>query len=147
MQRARYVNFTGSGKAMQFAAVLPVHRGIGGISELRLQAVAAGGRENIELSSRLLRPDRSAPWHEPAVVLSALTNVSFSYYGTRHGRGAPEWQNAWRAADRLPSLVQLRYTDAHGKPVRVLLPVEVPEPRSRAGLFDRLEGEVGAEEL
>lgn len=146
-ERARYAHFEGSGKAMQFAGVLPAHRGIAGISELRLQAVAKGGQESIEFTSRLLRPDRNAAWHEPAVVLSGLANVNFSYYGTRNGKQAPRWQSAWRAAGRLPSLVQLRFTDAYGKPARLLLPVEVPEPRSRMGIFDSRDGEIEAEEF
>ncbi|MGQ0658439.1 MAG: prepilin-type N-terminal cleavage/methylation domain-containing protein [Chromatiales bacterium] len=137
-ERARYAYFDGGSKAVQFAGRLPAQHGIGGVYELRLQAVARRGREKLEFTYRLLRPD-SGPkpdWHEPAVLLGNVTGVTFSYFGAARANTAPQWQSKWLAADRLPSLVQVRYTDARGQPGRLIVSIEAPEPRNRSGMFD-----------
>lgn len=119
--------FDGSARRLEFAGVLPLHRGVGGVYLLRLGVSGFGAHQNLTFRYRLLRDAAARPhprWQRTKVLLDGLNNVNFSYYGSRKAGSRPVWQADWHAVDHLPQLVRLRYASATEGRVDLILPLE-----------------------
>jgi general secretion pathway protein J len=108
------VAFMGKPDSLQFAAILPAHRGVGGLYLISIKGVGA----KLLFSYRLAQPGGQDPQaggqkgkENRVVLVNALKRVEFSYYG-RQGKGkakniTPRWWREWRDPARLPNLVRL----------------------------------------
>ena len=108
----RRLIFEGKSDEIRFAALLPAHRGGGGVQLVTLKHHRAGKRRPLELHYRYADPehplDGPAPEPERVILLEDVDGVSFSYFGKHGTDSEPAWRDAWQDKERLPGLVSLK---------------------------------------
>jgi general secretion pathway protein J len=140
------VAFVGGPDSFQFAAILPAHRGVGGLYLISLKRSDA----KLVFSYRLAQPGGQGlqagaqKGRETSVALvNALKQVEFSYYG-KQGKGSgknipPRWWRQWKDPARLPKLIRmtLRTSDSLDPWPEIVVPVHAEvhadEPQFRLG--------------
>jgi general secretion pathway protein J len=105
------VAFKGRSEALHFAAILPAHRGEGGLYLVSIEAAHSDQGYQLIFSYRLARPEfqnfETAP-QKPVVLIQNLENAEFAYYGKRKKEEEARWHNRWGDRKNLPQLVRLR---------------------------------------
>ncbi len=122
--------FQGEPWRVGFTALLPTQQGVGGLYRLALYAEPHAGGERLVLSYRLYRPS-TVPSPQPArrrVLLGALQQIAFDFYGLQDGGARSGWQPEWRHAQRLPEMVRLRYWSKSMGARGVIVPLRLGAP-------------------
>jgi general secretion pathway protein J len=108
------VAFKGRSEALHFAAILPAHRGEGGLYLVSIEAAHSDQGHQLIFSYRLARPEiqnfetKEAP-DKPVVLIEKLENAEFAYYGSkREKEEEARWHSRWGYGKNLPLLVRLR---------------------------------------
>ncbi len=107
------VAFRGEPERLYYAAILPSHRGIGGLYLVSIEAVRGPRGPGLVFSYRLATPEIQgfevgAEPDERVVLLEDVEEVEFSYYGKQEKEEEARWQARWKDPKRLPRLVRLR---------------------------------------
>ena len=115
------LRFVGEVDRMRFVADLPDYLGHGGpyIHEFHLEDAGAGDGHDLMLSLSVLQPlDADAGVVEPLPpepLARDIQSVRFRYRSL-DAEGRPgEWQEAWRASERLPLQVEITIRDGEGR--------------------------------
>jgi general secretion pathway protein J len=107
------VAFKGGSEALHFAAILPAHRGEGGLYLVSIEAADSYPAHRLIFSYRLARPEiqdfetKEVP-DERVVLVENLENAEFAYYGKREKEEEARWHSRWGDRKNLPRLVRLR---------------------------------------
>lgn len=107
------VAFEGYRNAVRFAAILPIHRGVGGIYFVSVAAEGADDSQQLALSYRLARPldfvEGDPESEERTVLVDKLTDAQFQYYGSVTNEEPPSWMTEWPNEQQLPEMVRVRF--------------------------------------
>jgi general secretion pathway protein J len=108
------VAFNGGSEALHFAAILPAHRGEGGLYLVSIEAADSySAHRRLIFSYRLARPEiqdfetKEAP-QERVVLVEDIERLEFLYYGKREKEDEARWHSRWKDRKNLPRLVRLR---------------------------------------
>jgi general secretion pathway protein J len=111
------VAFDGESESLEFVTELPAYLARGGWYSLHLGRDRED-RGRLVLSWRLVRSDEAraevSPPHS-SVLLNGVKAVELAYFGAANEGEAPQWQEHWRDAELLPSLVRLRISFLDGR--------------------------------
>jgi len=160
-QGKRRVAFTGGPNALQFAAILPAHRGVSGLYFISIKQAAGPKGRQLTFSYRLAQPGNqdlmtrdTGAKETRAVLVRALKQAEFSYYGrqgTSGGAGGSKakrarWWAQWKDPNRLPSLIRLRIhsAGAFGQWPELVVPVYAEVHPGEPQLTMKLPGTSGA---
>jgi general secretion pathway protein J len=107
------VAFRGESQRLHFAAILPPHRGIGGLYLVSIEMTPRLQGSELVFSYRLATPEIQgfevgAEPDERVVLLENVEEVEFAYYGNQEKEEEARWQARWKDPKRLPRLVRLR---------------------------------------
>ncbi len=107
-EASRDITFDGRRDAVEFAAPVPAHLGIGGFYLFTIEAEQGEGADRLVARWRLLEPgtDEEAETDE-TVLIEGIESVEFGYLGTDDGGGPPDWQASWEEHQSLPLLVRV----------------------------------------
>jgi general secretion pathway protein J len=112
-QGRQRVAFKGRSEALHFAAILPAHRGEGGLYLVSIEAVHNHQGYQLIFSYRLARPEiqdfetKEAP-QKPVVLVDDVERLEFLYYGRQEEEDEARWHSRWKDRKNLPRLVRLR---------------------------------------
>ncbi|MGH8656076.1 MAG: prepilin-type N-terminal cleavage/methylation domain-containing protein [Gammaproteobacteria bacterium] len=124
--------FQGEPGRVAFTALLPTQQGVGGLYRLALYVAPHARGERLVLSYRLYRPSTAtAPRSQPArrrVLLGALQQIAFDFYGLLESGSGSGWQPEWRHAQRLPEMVRLRYWSKSMGARGIIVPLRLGAP-------------------
>ena len=108
------VAFNGGSEALHFAAILPAHRGEGGLYLVSIGvADSYPAHRRLIFSYRLARPEiqdfetKEAP-QERVILVEDVEKLEFLYYGKREKEDEARWHSRWKDRKNLPRLVRLR---------------------------------------
>ncbi len=105
------VAFKGRSEALHFAAILPAHRGEGGLYLVSIGVADSYPAHQLIFSYRLARPEiqdfETAP-QKPVVLVEGIERVEFLYYGKHEKEDEARWYSRWKDRRNLPQLVRLR---------------------------------------
>ncbi len=132
--------FEGGAESLSFVSPLPAHRGVGGLYVFTL--AVERGSEVDRLVTHYHRfqedQDQDDPTEaETEVLVNAVEQVTFAYYGLPEGEDEPLWRDDWEDQPRLPELVRLDILSADDEPgfwPSLLVPLRLREaPGGAAG--------------
>jgi general secretion pathway protein J len=107
------VAFNGGSETLHFAAILPAHRGEGGLYLVSIGVADSYPAHQLIFSYRLARPEiqdfetKEAP-QERVVLVEDIEKLEFLYYGKREKEDEARWHSRWKDRKNLPRLVRLR---------------------------------------
>lgn len=108
--------FRGEPQSLRFAAAMPPDVGIGG---LYLFTLSQRSNAPLMLDWRLLRPDGPVDIADgrerPRPLFDAALRVEFRYFGAESDGAPLFWRDRWQA-ERLPLLIELRFSREDEKP-------------------------------
>ncbi|MEN5208618.1 prepilin-type N-terminal cleavage/methylation domain-containing protein [Stenotrophomonas terrae] len=121
--------FTGTAQQMRFVANVPDYLGRGGPYLHTLEVSGSGAGQQLRLGLTLLQGGQLLEEDPPRgseLLADDLKQVKLRYRGIDPSSGAMgRWQDSWDAAGRMPALVAIEITPAHGPawpPLVVALP-------------------------
>jgi len=135
--------FQGEPQQVAFTALLPTQQGVGGLYRLALYAEPDPRGERLVLSYRLYRPG-SVPSAQPTrrrVLLGALQQITFDFYGSLESGSGSGWQPEWHHIQRLPEMVRLRYWSESNEARGIIVPLRLGAPSAAEEPDDIEEGE------
>jgi general secretion pathway protein J len=125
------VDFQGTEDQMTFLAPAPNALSIGGRARITLSRFVQTGTTSLLVEARPELAVRGSSG-ESDVLISGLTTLEFSYYGTAAPDAPAQWTDRWIDRTRLPLLVRIRgvFSEAGGR----LWPELVVAPRLSADI-------------
>lgn len=108
-EQGRVMTFAGTPETMQFVAPLLTRLGLGGLYWITFEVVREGGKPHLIMSWRPYRPEgQEVEGRERELLLEAVEEIAFSYFGKEAVGEAPEWHDRWEDTQRPPQLVRLQ---------------------------------------
>ena len=110
--------FVGSSDEMRFVAPLPGYLGRMGpqLIDVKLVSTDKDGKQLVASLAEL--PPDGSPLHplgDPQVLVDGVVDGAFSYRGL-NAQGQPmDWQDDWKFAGNMPSIVEIKLTLANGR--------------------------------
>lgn len=116
----RAISFVGAAQELAFIAPAPSQSGrLAGLYRYRFHFAATADGSALVLDYRPYEPGVAPGWegeHETAMLLPAVAEGSFAYYGRREPDQDPEWLAHWDDPARLPERVRLALQPAGAAP-------------------------------
>jgi hypothetical protein len=109
------VDFEGSPDTVRFIEAPPAFLAPGGLYRMQLAFVRGASAGRLMLGWTRLGDAEASQSESPSTLIDNLASVEFSYFGSLAADQAPQWQQNWRGADHLPTLVRLHITFADGR--------------------------------
>jgi general secretion pathway protein J len=105
------LTFSGTSKSMKFVAPLLTHLGLGGLYWIAYDVVKEGDKSRLIMNWQPYRPNEQNEQQvgrpEQEVLLDAVEEVAFSYFGGEMAGGKPEWHDRWENPQQPPQLVRM----------------------------------------
>lgn len=123
-EQGRKITFMGESQAMQFVTPLLEHLGLGGLYWVTIELADEGEQGRLMMRWRPYRPaatelheeeavNQQEP--EPEVLLDAVKEVEFSYFGAKAPGEEPDWRDHWENPQLPPQLVSLKIRTEDGE--------------------------------
>ncbi|ADE16676.1 general secretion pathway protein J [Nitrosococcus halophilus Nc 4] len=108
-EQGQVMTFAGTSEGMQFVAPLLTRLGLGGLYWITFEVVKEGGESHLVMNWWPYRPEGlEEEGREREVLLEAVEEIAFSYFGKEAVGEAPEWHERWEDPQRPPQLVRLQ---------------------------------------
>jgi general secretion pathway protein J len=143
------VAFKGRSEALHFAAILPAHRGEGGLYLVSIEAVHNQQDYQLIFSYRLARPeiqDFETASQERVVLVDDIERVEFLYYGRQEKEDEARWHSRWKDRNNLPQLVRLRLKTVSLVWPDLVIPIYAEVHREEQQLVMKAPRQSGADE-
>ena len=111
--------FAGETESLRFVGPVPRHEGASGNYLIALEL--ADGEDGRDLVMRWQMSDSREPGFEsleeakPKVLVKAIRELAFSYFGTENETDEPTWHDQWLHQKAPPELIRLKITLENGK--------------------------------
>lgn len=125
--------FEGGPESLSFVSPLPAHRGEGGLYVFTLAVERAGDADRLVARYRPFTADQEGDRQadeETEVLVNAVEQVKFAYYGIPEGADEAAWRDDWEDQPQLPELVRLEVLPADDDPgfwPQLLVPLRLRE--------------------
>ena len=145
------VAFNGGSEALHFAAILPAHRGEGGLYLVSIGVADSYPAHRLIFSYRLARPKiqdfetKEAP-QERVVLVDDIERVELLYYGRQEKEDEARWHSRWRDRNNLPRLVRLRLKTVSLVWPDLVIPIYAEVHREEQQLVMKAPRQSGADE-
>jgi general secretion pathway protein J len=143
------VAFKGRSEALHFAAILPAHRGEGGLYLVSIEARYPA--HQLIFSYRLARPEiqnfetKEAP-QKSVILVEGIERVEFLYYGKQEKEDEARWHSRWKDRRNLPQLVRLRLKTVSLVWPDLVIPIYAKVHLEEQQLVMRAPGQNGTDE-
>jgi general secretion pathway protein J len=141
------VAFNGGSEALHFAAILPAHRGEGGLYLVSIGVADSYPAHRLIFSYRLARPEiqnfETAP-QKPVVLVDDVERLEFLYYGRQEEEDEARWHSRWRDRNNLPRLVRLRLKTVSSVWPDLVIPIYAKVHREERQLVMKAPGQNGS---
>ena len=111
--------FAGESESLRIVGPLPMHEGAAGNYLIALELADDGGGRDLVM--RWQMPDSREPGFEsleeakPKVLVKAIRELTFSYFGTENETDEPTWHDQWLNQKAPPELIRLKLTLENGE--------------------------------
>ncbi len=121
---------------------IPGYRSSGGLHRNALYADRDGDAIELAFAYERLEADddghydsfAEGPPANSRALLTGLSSLTFSYFGTSGSDNEPAWQERWEATDELPQLVRIRLTDDDGRTETIVTRIYNHQPVNHIAL-------------
>ncbi|QBQ53539.1 prepilin-type N-terminal cleavage/methylation domain-containing protein [Nitrosococcus wardiae] len=137
-EQGQTMTFAGTAEAMQFVAPLLTRLGLGGLYWITFEVVKEGGESHLMMSWRPYRPEgQETTGREREVLLEAVEEIAFSYFGKKAVGEAPEWYERWEDTQRPPQLVRLQVRTQEAEWPELIAGIQSSPPDGQGRGFGR----------
>lgn len=146
-ERGPVVTFAGTPQAIRFVVPLLERLGLGGLYWVTFEAVRKGSESDLMMSWWPYRPgtqNMEAGGREQEVVLEAVEEVTFSYFGREAMGQAPQWYERWENPQQPPQLVRLQIRTKDAEWPELIVGIRSEPQVARGAVSRRLRLDFGA---